>query len=503
MRSPTSLRERELEPDGKAWLTLVDAIEKLSAATAFDEIVDIVKTVARRVAGADGVSIILKDGHQCHYVDEDAVGPLWKGKRFPAEACISGWCMINRSTATVPDIYADSRIPVEAYRPTFVKSLVMVPVGQDEPVAAIGAYWARPLTPPPSVVAQLEVLARSTATALVSAQRYQSLRESEQRLSDLLEALPAAVYTTDALGNVTYFNQAAINLAGYRPEVPGTRWCVSWRLFNPDGTPLPHDRCPMAACLRENRPIRGTEILVERPDGYRVPVIVFPTPIRDSQGRLRGAVNMLADVSERKEAEAQQRMLINELNHRVKNNMQMLYSMVQTAQRKTKSPEAKAILTEAGQRIGAMSAVQHVLYNAKNPIAYNAVEFLEAVSGSARQAFGNEVEIVVTQAEGELSSDSAMPLALIANELLTNAVKHGINGSTRGQIRLGLVSQVSETCFYVEDDGPGFTFSRPKNNSSGLGLVAGLARQLGGHFSVESGGSTRCTVKFSLHNTLR
>ncbi|MGH7053706.1 MAG: PAS domain S-box protein [Stellaceae bacterium] len=127
--------------------------------------------------------------------------------------------------------------------------------------------------------------------------------EDARRLRELLEALPAAVYTTDAAGRLTYYNQAAVALAGRTPEL-GQQWCVTWRLYKPDGTPLPHEECPMAVALKENRPVRGVEAVAERPDGTRVPFMPYPTPLRDSTGALIGGVNMLVDLSEMKRAEA-------------------------------------------------------------------------------------------------------------------------------------------------------------------------------------------------------
>ena len=120
---------------------------------------------------------------------------------------------------------------------------------------------------------------------------------------DLLQALPAAVYTTDAAGRITFYNEAAAELWGCRPELGKSEFCGSWKLYWPDGTPMPHDQCPMAAALREQRPIRGAEAVAERPDGTRVPFIPYPTPLFDDAGRLTGAVNMLVDISDRHRAE--------------------------------------------------------------------------------------------------------------------------------------------------------------------------------------------------------
>jgi two-component system CheB/CheR fusion protein len=123
------------------------------------------------------------------------------------------------------------------------------------------------------------------------------------RNSEIIAALPAAIYTTDALGRITYCNEAAAALWGCRPELGKSEFCGSWRLCWPDGTPLPHDQCPMALALKQRRPNRGMEAIAERPDGTRVPFIAYPTPLFDASGALTGAVNMLVEISERKRAE--------------------------------------------------------------------------------------------------------------------------------------------------------------------------------------------------------
>lgn len=130
-----------------------------------------------------------------------------------------------------------------------------------------------------------------------------TIRASEQRLEDLIEALPGAVYTTDAKGLLTSYNPAAAELWGREPELGTDEWCGSWRMFWPDGTPLPHDQCPMAIALKEKRAIRGAEAVAVRPDGVRVPFLAYPTPLRDESGEVTGAVNMLVDITERKRAE--------------------------------------------------------------------------------------------------------------------------------------------------------------------------------------------------------
>jgi PAS domain S-box-containing protein len=119
----------------------------------------------------------------------------------------------------------------------------------------------------------------------------------------VVEALPAAIYVTDAEGRITYYNAAAVELWGYRPPLGDSRWCGSWRLYWLDGRPMAHDECPMAMAIKENRAIAGMEAYAERPDGSRVRFMPFPKPLHDETGALIGAVNMLVDVTDRRRTE--------------------------------------------------------------------------------------------------------------------------------------------------------------------------------------------------------
>jgi PAS domain S-box-containing protein len=331
-------------------------------------------------------------------------------------------------------------------------------------------------------------------TELVKAR--EELREKDEQMRQVLDALPAAIYTTDRDGLITYYNRAAVEFAGREPELGKDQWCVTYRLRSSDGEPLPHDQCPMAVALRENRPIRGVEAMALRQDGSLVPFIPFPTPLRDGAGNLVGAVNMLVDVSERKEAEANQRLLLDELNHRVKNNMQMLQGLLRSAQRESDSGEARAVLGDAAQRVAALAAAQQLLYRESQPKTFDCRSFLEAVCASSQQAFSAGISIDLDSGGCELPNNSAMPLAIILNELLTNAAKYG-NPDGEGTIRVSLKEQGNLVILTVEDGGPGFEPSLLRGRrSSGLGLVQGMVRQLSGTFAVEVGHGAKCVVTF-------
>src|SRR6185437_1650029 len=139
--------------------------------------------------------------------------------------------------------------------------------------------------------------------ATVRPRRRNSSEDGDGYYRKVLDGLPAAIYTTDASGNITYYNEAAAKLWGHRPEIGKSEWCGSWKLFWPDGRALPHGECPMALAIKQKRQIRGMEAVAERPDGSRVPFIPYPTPLFDADGELIGAVNMLVDISDRKQAE--------------------------------------------------------------------------------------------------------------------------------------------------------------------------------------------------------
>ncbi|TWI52493.1 PAS domain S-box-containing protein [Pseudomonas duriflava] len=162
---------------------LSEAIEKLPSAQSLEALMSIIGNATREISGADGVSIVLRENDECFYATEIASKPLWKGKRFPLEACISGWAMINRQTAIIADILNDSRIDRELYYPTSVRSLVMVPlISEKEGIAAIGAYWSREYTPVPSEIATLEALARSAGAVLKRLEADQALRTLNETL---------------------------------------------------------------------------------------------------------------------------------------------------------------------------------------------------------------------------------------------------------------------------------------------------------------------------------
>jgi two-component sensor histidine kinase len=188
--------------------------------------------------------------------------------------------------------------------------------------------------------------------------------------------------------------------------------------------------------------------------------------------------------------------LLDELNHRLKNNLQILYGFLQIARHKTNNAEAREVLSDTSRRIGAMGAAQQVFYSVRSSTDVSGQSFVQAVCANARAFFSSEVSIDYEAAAGSLPKETAIPLALALNELLTNAAKYGANESGRVTINVGLSQRPGEIELYVQDQGSGFNFEEAQGRSSGLGLVTMLAQRLKGTFTVERSSGARCLLRF-------
>ena len=190
----TSLKRHELKLERLAQEQsgLADAARRLSMADSMQEITAVVSSAARSLAQADGATFVLLEGDKCHYVDEDAVSPLWKGERFAKSECISGWVIENKESAFVGNVYADPRIPIELYRDTFVQSLISVPVRPEAPLGAIGVYWAVKAEQQAKTVQLIQSLADLASVAMENVNLYERLLRSNQMYKEQKELAEAA-----------------------------------------------------------------------------------------------------------------------------------------------------------------------------------------------------------------------------------------------------------------------------------------------------------------------
>lgn len=250
----------------------------------------------------------------------------------------------------------------------------------------------------------------------------------ELRSRRVLEGLPAAIYTTDATGHIVFYNQAAVALWGCRPELGRSQWCGSWRLLWPDGRPMAHNECPMALALQSNRPIVGAEAVALRPDGVQVPFLAYPTPLHDEAGRLIGAVNMLVDITRRKQQERQQRFLINELNHRVKNSLAIVQSIVSQSLRQV--PASLAARQAIEGRLVALAHAHDLLTESS---ANGAV--LADLARLALSTYCTDPRrFRIAGPPVHLPPKMALSAAMALHELCTNATKYGALSGPRGSV---------------------------------------------------------------------
>ena len=310
------------------------------------------------------------------------------------------------------------------------------------------------------------------------------LRQSERRYRELIEALPAAVFgTTDQEGRITFYNQAATELWGCEPELGKSEWCGSWRLFWPDGTPLPHDQCPMAVALKEGRSIRGAEAVAERPDGTRVPFIPYPTPLRDASGALIGAVNMLVDISERKQAELRQKLLVDELNHRVKNTLATVQSLASQTARRAHSPDDFREGLEG--RLMALSQA-HDQLSERN---WEHADLREIARASLRPYDEATGAITISGEPIRLPPKSALTFAMVFHELATNAAKYGALSRPDGRLCVEWIAEANGAgpqlqVSWRESGGP--AVAAPTRRGFGSLLVErGVEAELGGQSSLD------------------
>jgi PAS domain S-box-containing protein len=278
---------------------LVSAVEKLSAATSMDGIISVVRDTARGISGADGVTFVLRDGERCYYAEENAITPLWKGQRFPLTACISGWCMLNGKSAVIPDIYVDERIPHDAYRPTFVKSLVMVPVRAEAPLASIGSYWSECREFNSFEVGLLEALARSAAAAIAAVEARGTEAEIGARLHIALEAGGLGAWELD-------FNSGAIAASAKACANFGRPGANALHYRDMVLAVHPEDRVRHARAFQQAREMGGEIALEYRtlaPDGQVRCIELRGRVLRDSNGTPARITGVSLDVTSRRAAQ--------------------------------------------------------------------------------------------------------------------------------------------------------------------------------------------------------
>lgn len=334
---------------------------------------------------------------------------------------------------------------------------------------------AAPIRLPGGEIGQLAITRDITG----SRRHEEALMESERRHRMILEAIPAAIYTTDREGRITYYNRAAVEFSGREPILNSDSWCVSWKLSWPDGTPLPHDECPMAMMLRSGQPSLGEyEAVAERPDGRKVPFMPYASPLFDAAGELIGGVNMLVDISERKKATERQQLLINELNHRVKNTLSVVQSLAHLTLRAKTSPQA---LQDYEARLQSLASA-HDLLTARR---WEGAPLEDLIRRAVAAHCAPDQRFDLDGPDVDLPPQTAVSLAMALHELCTNAVKYGALSVGGGRVRIAwTLDEGRLNLEWSESGGP--PVGAPVRRGFGTRMLEGaLAREIGGTVSMD------------------
>jgi two-component sensor histidine kinase len=506
--------------------SLVAIIRRLSVARTLDEVVDVVTHAARTLLRADGISFVLRDGDRCHYVEESAIAPLWKGQRFPMNACVSGWCMEQRRSVSIPDIYKDARIPKKAYRPTFVRSLAMAPVRQEEPIAALGAYWStkRDIQPAELELLQTVANAASLAIAYVQARGEQTLvprgRPSlfvrpARRLLFLRSLADQRRRSAGSAPSAKPLNQL------WMPKPPAALWrriliglCavgIAWALRLAAG-PMVGTEAPYAtfflavlvASLWGGREA-GVCALVA---GGLLANLAFVSPAGELHLNgthlgtllvfwvLAGAVVVIAELmtgNMRREIILNRRleMVGRELQHRIKNFITVAQALAQQTGRNAQ--DMGEFEHKFGERLHALAGAQSLLSPGKGGTAP-----LDRLVAQILDPYQSEGHIqILGGPDHQVDEQLAVAIALLLNELATNAIKYGALSVPGGCVDLLWKASGDRIRLkWLERGGP--PVSMPERGGFGSRLMkAAMPRSRGSvdvHYDPEG---LRCEIAFA------
>lgn len=328
--------------------------------------------------------------------------------------------------------------------------------------------------------------------------------------SRIFQSIPDAVFVVDSNGTIRDANRQAHSLFDYAPsELVG----------RPIETLIPqrfsggHSRHRDAYLSGPRlRPMgAGLELLAKRSDGIEFPVDVMLSPMDLEQDRV--VLCVVRDVTTRQRDEQRLRdslrekeTLLKEIHHRVKNNLAVISSLLYLQSTRTADPDTAAVLDESQRRIRSMALVHETLYRSESLAAVEFAAYVEALCRevqSSSAAPGQALEVELELEPLTLPVDTAVPCALILNELLANAFKHAFPAGRSGKIHLVLRTRDSQWAeLLVEDDGVGAP-AQPSGQSLGLTLVHSLTRQIDGAVTTTSDSSgTRVCLSIPLQQAL-
>jgi len=351
----------------------------------------------------------------------------------------------------------------------------------------------------------LGFIAEQVSMALERKRAAEALRRSEQKYRSIAENVGLGVYrtTADVHGRFIEANPAIVRMFGYRDREELMAVAVDSLYHDPE------DRKKLRRILRRKGHVRNGEFLMRRKDGSLFPAAVCAVPVKDESGGIRCIDGIIEDITDRKAAEEklktslrEKEVLLREIHHRVKNNLQIISSLLNLQSRWIQDPSALKIFQESRDRVRSMALVHEKLYRSEN---LTQVDFGEYIHNLARHLFlvygvkPDAVRLEVDARDVFLNINTSIPCGLIANELISNALKHAFQGREKGRVHIVLRPENRRMFrFVVSDDGVGLPEDVEARNAGSLGLqlVAMLVEQLQGKMEVDRRGGTTFRILF-------
>ncbi|MEI7857392.1 MAG: PAS domain S-box protein [Methanomicrobiales archaeon] len=330
-----------------------------------------------------------------------------------------------------------------------------------------------------------------------------ALLESETRYRMIGDLIPFGVWACDANGNFSYLSASFLSVLGITlEECRKSGWMHLLPREDYDRTIADWRQCIQTGSFWDY------EYRIADKSGKIFIVLSRGAPHTDSAGKIISWVGIHLDITERKRYEArletslrEKEVIIKEVHHRVKNNMQVISGFLELQSNYIEDPLAVEKLNECQRRVRTMALVHEKLYQSKSLVAINAAEYIRSLIADLMNSYSlsTPVDLKVDVDDVNFTIDMAIPCGLIINELVTNSLKHAFTGREAGNLSLTLHHQEDHTfCLSLQDDGIGLPedFEARSLASLGMQLVRVLVHQLGGEMKIDSVGGTEFTITF-------
>jgi PAS domain S-box-containing protein len=328
-----------------------------------------------------------------------------------------------------------------------------------------------------------------------------ALQKSEAKYRSVVENIQDVFYRSDNHGNLIMASPSFIQLLGYSMEECLNKPIAETFYLNPE------DRLEFLRELKEKGSLKNYEVVLKRKDGSQVVVETSSNYYYDENGNMLGIEGIFRDITERKEAEKQlknslreKEILLTEIHHRVKNNMQIIYSLLSLQSEYIADKKYKALFIENQNRVKSMAGVHEKLYLSSDFSNINFREYIQDLIAELFISYSidlNRIKVILNVQKILIGMDTAIPCGLILNELITNSIKHAFN-ECEGEIKIDFYLEKGSYILICSDNGVGFPedIDFKETTTLGMQLVRSLVKQLDGIIELYRGNGTKFTIKF-------